>query len=117
MAVGPTTRRPPLTSGWVTRPPCITCITIRPPRACTASRAPVGVGGGPRAAVHPLHHDPPAAGVHRLGDAAPALDLLVGDDPGLADERLRLVVRVRTLGDDQADAGALPVVLDDEVTG
>src|SRR3712207_8775971 len=51
---------------------------------------------------HQLHHDAATAGVHRLGHAAPALDLLVGDDAGLADERLRLEPGVGALGDDQA---------------
>ena len=55
--------------------------------------------------------------MHGVGDAAPALDLLVGDDAGLADEGLALVVGIGALGDDQPDAGALPVVLDDEVPG
>jgi hypothetical protein len=53
--------------------------------------------------------------VHRRGDAAPALDLLVGHDARLADERLGLRAGVGALGDDQPDAGALPVVLDDQV--
>jgi hypothetical protein len=55
--------------------------------------------------------------VHRIGHPAPAFGLLVGDDAGLADERLSLVMGVGALGDDQADAGALPVVLDDEIAG
>jgi hypothetical protein len=79
---------------------------------------PVGagdVGVGDAAAVHQLHDDPAAPCVHGLGDAAPAGFLLVVRDPGLAGVGARLRVRVGALGDDQADAGALPVVLDDEV--
>ena len=34
---GPTIRAVAVMSGWETRPPCISCMTIVPPRACTAS--------------------------------------------------------------------------------
>ena len=37
IALGATIRSVPVTSGCETRPPCMTCMTMRPPRACTAS--------------------------------------------------------------------------------
>ena len=79
---------------------------------------PVGAGDvGMRdpAAVHDLHDDAAATLVHGVGDAAPAGGLLVVHDAGLAGVGARLGAGVRALGDDQAHAGALPVVLDDEV--
>ncbi len=79
--------------------------------------AAVGVGVGDPPAVHHLQHDPAAAVVHRLGDAAPAGHLLVGDDAGPADEGLRLVVGVGALGHEETRAGALCAVLDDQVAG
>ena len=75
------------------------------------------VGVRDAAAVHDLHDDLAAARVHGVGDAPPAGDLLVGDDAGLARVGPRLVRRVGALGDDQAEGGALAVVLDDEVAG
>ena len=63
------------------------------------------------AGVHELGDDPPAARVHGVGDQAPAGDLRVGVQArgarvALADRR-----GLGALGDDQAGAGALGVVL------
>ena len=77
----------------------------------------VDVGVRDPAAVHHLHDDAAAAGVHRLGHPAPALGLLVGDDARLARVGPRLGVREGALGDDQADARPLGVVVGDQGTG
>ena len=76
---------------------------------------PVDVRVAHAAGVHELQEDQTAVGVDRVGDRAPRGDLLVGLDARLAGERLRLLQRVRALGDDQADARALPVVLDGQL--
>ena len=72
---------------------------------------------GDPAGVHDLGEDAAALGVHGVGDVGPAVDLLVGDQAGLAREALAGMARVRALADDQAQGRALAVVLDDQRAG
>ena len=62
--------------------------------------------------VHDLRDDQSAVGMHRVGDVAPTLDLLVRDQTGLTGEALACMARVGALADDQAEGRALLVVLD-----
>ena len=65
--------------------------------------------------VHELHDDVAAALVHRVRDGAPAGDLLVGMHAGGVQVALPDRARLGALGDDEAEPGALPVVLDRDV--
>ncbi len=68
------------------------------------------VGVGDATDVHQLHDDLAAAGVHGVGDPAPALDLLGAVDAGGVQVALSDGAGLRALGDDQPGAGALAVV-------
>ena len=77
--------------------------------------ATVDCGVGDAAAVHQLHDDEAAALVHRVGDPAPAGDLLGRDDAGLARIGLAFRARVGALRDDESRGRTLAVVLHDEI--
>ncbi len=76
-ALGATLSRPCLLSGWAIRPTCMSWTTMRPP---------------PR--------------VHRVGDPAPARDLLGGVDAGGVEVALAHRAGLRALGDDEGRADA-----------
>jgi len=70
---------------------------------------------GDAAYVHELHEDVAVPVMDGIGDRAPALDLLLVVQAGRVQVTLADGARLSALGDDQPDAGALPVVLRGDV--
>ena len=64
-----------------------------------------------------LQEDPPALGVHGVGDLAPAVDLRLGVDAGRVLIALALLRDLGGLGDEQAGRRALAVVRGGEIAG
>ncbi len=88
-------------------------------RSAGRHREPVLVEGlvGDPADVPQLGGDPTAGGVDRVGDRAPAGDLLVVVDAGGVHVALALGADLSAFGDDQAGARALDVVLLHQLVG